>query len=501
MRRLRAEDGISLIPAIAMLVILVLLGGVALTQAVGALRHTTRQYKVKAALQAADAAIDSAMYALNRADLGGALQVDPLNPGNILQQNCVVSTGDVTGDIDLAELPITAPTDSEGRRWCSPTGAPNPGDEDWEYRVSQLARIGTDTCGADQTLSLDRHVVAVGHSGDVTRRVKVRLNAAIALLSGAAVQSGSATTDLTMSDTARVLGAVQSNASITGAATNTIAGNAIPGPGGAVSGPTVVGTTTPACHPFVLPAVDAAEALDDNDNGAWTQGCHAALTGLPTPCTILFSTTGGVIWSGGTRTLEVWGNGRAVLTGDTYALCHLRLRGSGQLVIPNSTPVARIFIDDPAECGGASGAGEIHVDGQARIVNCHLQTQPSSLQLYAVGNAGTATTQTFAGAGLLSGTLTAAVCGLNLALVGVPMTVYAPRSHVQIAGSTAIAGQVAGDSVELAGAAAVEPVNALINLNQLGANPVLPLYRQAEYVECTSRGFDELPEGDPAQGC
>jgi hypothetical protein len=53
----------------------------------------------------------------------------------------------------------------------------------------------------------------------------------------------------------------------------------------------------------------------------------------------------------------------------------------------------------------------------------------------------------------------------------------------------------------MSGAAAVEPVSALINVGRLGANPVVPLYRPTGYVECTGRTFAELPPNDPAQGC
>jgi hypothetical protein len=53
----------------------------------------------------------------------------------------------------------------------------------------------------------------------------------------------------------------------------------------------------------------------------------------------------------------------------------------------------------------------------------------------------------------------------------------------------------------MSGSAAVQPVNALVNLNQLGAQPALPLYQPIDYVECTGKTFDELPPDDPSQGC
>jgi hypothetical protein len=228
---------------------------------------------------------------------------------------------------------------------------------------------------------------------------------------------------------------------------------------------------------------------------------------VPTSCDPpLLPPTGGMQWDPARRTLRLWGNAHLTLTGETYSFCHVRLEGQAVLRVPAAVAVARIFLDDPAHCPGADGAplanaGQIVADGQSRLVNCHPQTQPESLQLYALGSAERPTTQTLATAAPLSSELTGTLCGLALPLTGTPMTLYAPRSRVQLEGSTAISGQVAADTVHLGGAAAVEPVNALINLNALGANPVLPLYQPEQYVECRAVPFEDLPTSEPAQGC
>jgi hypothetical protein len=79
--------------------------------------------------------------------------------------------------------------------------------------------------------------------------------------------------------------------------------------------------------------------------------------------------------------------------------------------------------------------------------------------------------------------------------------VVAPKSSVDIGGSTAISGQVAAQTVHMSGLSSVNPINALANLNRLGSNPVLPLYKATDYVECTGRTFTSLPANDPSQGC
>jgi Tfp pilus assembly protein PilX len=505
--RLAREDGISLAVAVCSLALMLSLSAVGLSEAVSALRHSRHQAAVKRALQAADAAVDAAAFRVARGELVNSINIDPLHPQSVAAQNCVVSVGDTAGNIDLTPLDPATVADPNGRKWCPATTAESADSSStFQYRLSQVLRVGTGACGQGNQLSLDREIVAVGRSGGEVRRVKARMRANLALLSGAAVQAASATQPLTMRDTARVLGNVHANGSITGFATNVIGGNATPGPGGTVSGVTPAGATTAACEPLLLPEVAQGNAPTVNDNAARTDGCVDLVTGLGIACKPLLTTTGGVDYTAATRTLRVWGNGRTVLNGSTYSLCSLRLENSGILVVKSSTPVTRIFLDDPNSCRDGSGnllpnAGQITMDGQSRIVNCHLQTQPESLQLYAVGNKTLPTTQTLQGGSVIGGTVRAALCGAGVPLVGDPMVVYAPKSTIELGGSTAIAGQVMGNVVHMSGAAAVQPVNALVNLNALGSNPVLPLFKPTDYVECTARSFSQLPANDPAQGC
>ena len=514
MRRagLASEAGISIVAAVAALAIMMSLGAVGLREATVALRSADHQRHVKQALQAADAAIEAAVRDLNRADVLGRMDINPQNPQQVAKQMCVASTGTVAGDVDLTELPLTSPTDADGRRWCPEMAAwPVAGSNTASYRVSDLARVGTGTCNGQGSLSLDRMIVAVGRAGNVRRRVFARLRANIALLSGAAVQSVSTTAPLTLAGTSRVSGDAIANHDIRGSGTNVISGNAVPGAGNpphTVTGAVVGGARTAACHRFVLPVVNQGQARTTNDNGTWTWGCVDPLTLLSVSCrpSTLLPPTGGLDWEPATRSLRLWGNARMTLTGATYSLCRLRLEGQSSLVIPPGTPVVRVFLDDPAQCPDTDGSplpggGQMTVDGTSRIVNCHPQTQPESLQLYALGSSARATTQTLAAGAQLTSTLRAALCGQNVPVVGDPMVIYAPRSAVQLAGGTAIAGQVVGNTVTLSDAAAVSPVSSLANIARLGGNPTLPLYRTQDYTECRSRDFAQLPPGAPAQDC
>lgn len=507
---LRSQGGFSIVPAIAMLGLLVMLGGVAVQEAIQALGSTRESELRKRALQTADAAIDSAAYSLSRGDLQGGVNIDPRDPGTVLNQTCLVGTGSV-GGVDLAPLPTGTLPDPSGRRWCPATEPEvTPEGASSRFRVSELVRLGAGDCTGDGLLSLDREIVAVAQAGRSVRRVRARLRAAVTLLSGAAVQADSETAALQMTGAARVLGDVASNFDIVGAPTNVIGGSAIPGPGRTVSGVVPAGSTQHACSKFVLPDVDPGDTATVNHNTAISADCVNPSDIIAVPCKPLLITTGGTHTpaspafpnSGPAKpVLHVWGNGRATLQGSTYSFCSIRLESQAQLMIKPSTPVTRVFLRAPADCAGVPNAGQLRVDGTARIINCHAGNRPETLQLYAIGHRSTPTTQTISGAGLLLSTALTTACGADLGLVGWPMVVYAPHSRVELGGSTTLAGQVAADTILMSGAAAVQPVNALVNLNRFGGRPVLPLYKPVEYVECTGRTFAELPPEDPAQGC
>lgn len=499
---LASERGSAVVISIIVLALTFAVAALAVQQSISAQEHTRRDEHVKRAQAAADAGIDAAIFQLDKADLGGALQIDPLNPQDVATQTCISRVDAGAAGFDLVDLPA-------GASWC-PAVSEDLGASSYEYRISRLSRVGSGSCGGGATLSLDREIVSAGTSDGVTRRVRARLQAPVSLFSGAAVQSASSDTPMTMSGTASVLGNVHANHDIAGTGgAPTIAGNATPGPDHTVSGIVPALSDNPACQRFSLPLVSQGDAPTINDNegtptgAGWTAGCVDHLTGLvPVPCDPpLLPATGGVDWDAAKRDLRIWGNAKLTLDGRTYSFCKLRIEGQGILVVPAGATPTRIFLDAPGSCAGVTDAGQVTIDGLGRITNCHQQTEPASLQLYALGSGSSTTTQTLAGGAPLAADLTATLCGANLPLVGVPMTVYAPRSLVSLGGSTALAGQVAADVVRMSGAAAVHPVDALANLNAFGSKPILPLYRPKEYVECTARRFSELPADAPDQGC
>ncbi|MEA2127106.1 MAG: hypothetical protein QOI80_3888 [Solirubrobacteraceae bacterium] len=503
--RLAGEEGIALTVAICSLAMMITLGGIALNQAVASLRQSEHNTDMKRALQAADAAVDAAAFAVSRASIGDTVDIDPQHPESVLSQNCVVTVNSVGGvDIDYLPLDPLATPDAGGNKWCPESSrAQLSGGATYSFRISQLLRLGDGACGTSSLVDLDRYVVGVGRSGGVVRRVRAHLRAAISLFSGAAVQSASTTAPLTMSGLAKILGSAQSNASITGSGTNVIVGKATVGSSGTVTGVIPSGGSGTGCQNFVIPDVDQGDVRTVNDNASIVESCADTLTLLTLPCKPpLLPKTGSAVYDPATRTLTVTGNGVGTLTGQNYSFCSIVVKGNGVLKVPATASRVRIFLDDPANCSGVPGAGTISVIESGRIVNCHLQTSPESLQVYAVGNSGLPTIQTFAAAGLLTSPLRSTLCGGSLAAVlGEPMTIIAPHSEVDLAGTTAISGQVAADQVKMSGSSSVNPINALVNLSRLGAAGILPLYKATDYIECTGLDFGDLPATSPGQGC
>jgi type II secretory pathway pseudopilin PulG len=505
------EDGVAAVVSLGVLAVMMILGAVAVFQAIAALDTSNRDRRIKTAGQAAEAAIDAAIFALGRIDLQGTIDIDPLNPTQMPLPTCInVDPNALTDDFEAVDLPAGTLPSLDGRRYCPVVTEEAEGGATWSYTASEAARVSSGTCGEERVLTLDRTIVATGELNGVLRRVKVTLRAPVTFLSGAAVQSGSSTSPMTINGTSRVLGDVHSNHGIqTSSGTPLISGNATPGYGQSTSGfpLTVTGSRDAACERFVLPPVAPGDSRTDNDNALLAaqdsaDQCLDALLGMTTVSCVkpLVGRTGDISYNAGDRTLTLTGNAKAVLTGDTYNLCSVTLTGQSTLVVPNSSPVTRLFIDDPTACSGVTGAGTITVDGTSRIVNCHLSTDPASFQLYAIGDDSTPTTQTLAGGGSLAATALGTVCGLALPAAGTPMVLYAPRSTLALRGATAISGQVVADLVWMNDSAAVQPVSSAINLGALGAGPLLPVYTPDEYVECTPMRLDAVA-GNPTQGC
>src|SRR6185312_6786361 len=94
-------------------------------------------------------------------------------------------------------------------------------------------------------------------------------------------------------------------------------------------------------------------------------------------------------------------------------------------------PPLKIFIDSPENCGGGAGMGSVVFRNGGEIAN--LNTDPTTLQLYAVG----------------SNTLPSSISYENNFGTAVNVLIYAPKSTVTFSNHTSIVGAVAAKQVQM----------------------------------------------------
>ncbi len=181
MRRLSSEDGFVLPAVISILGLVLLLTGVIVTRSLHSVDRSNRDRDWTRALQAAEAGADVAQWRLNKT-LGASGRAGLLGTGaELLEQaarNCIVVT---LREEDGREVLSTAPGGGGG--WCpnvegefvdGSVGADGTGEPaGYSYRVQLDVDVGTDSP------LMARDIISWGVSGDVRRRVKVELDAAL----------------------------------------------------------------------------------------------------------------------------------------------------------------------------------------------------------------------------------------------------------------------------------------------------------------------------------
>jgi hypothetical protein len=414
------------------------LAAVAGTATLTAVGQSGRDKNAKRAVAAVDAGMDTAIYRLNK-----------LNPSALL---CVVM-----GATGLTIEPVQ----QDG--WCR-AQTENLGDgASYSYRISAALTITLNGQGL-----LQRKLVVTGTANGVSRRAMATLNS----LTGVSVFSDYAVTsltDLVLPGSTSIVGDAGTNGDMSLQASSLLCGNALVGPGKSFS------TTSPAqqcpgfihttaSQPLTLNPVDQGNAATVNDNGR---------IGAQDPFVLSFLSS----WSPSTRVLKLKNSSILTLTGNTYSFCYLEIANLSQLIVaarlPTQAPL-RIYLDSPENCPGVPNAGTMKLLDQGTLTN--LNTSSKTLQILAVGSAQTPTSIEFLN---------------NVSLVN--GVVYAPRSTVGLHNSTAIVGAVAAKTVTFDNSAKVtwDPT-ADITLDNL-----LPLFKRASWVECTSRQIGS----DPSSGC
>ena len=315
---------------------------------------------------------------------------------------------------------------------------------------------------------LQRKVVVTGTANGVSRRALATVNS----LSGVSVFSGNAVTsltDLTLPNSASIVGNAATNGNMTIDASGLLCGDALVGPGKTFTTSSPLQQCPGFTHsnmssPLILNPVDQGDAATVNDNGR---------IGAQDPFVLPFLST----WNPSTRVLKLQNSSILTLSGNTYSFCHLEISNLAQLVIaprlPTDEPL-RIYIDSPENCPGVANAGKMKLTQQATLLN--LNASSKTLQIFALGSTQTATSIDFFN---------------NVSLVN--GMVYAPRSTLDLRNSTSIIGAVAAQTVSFSNSAKVtwDPTA------DLSLDNLLPLFKRGSWVECTSK----QPGSTPDSGC
>ncbi len=453
----RGEQGIALTVAIMSLALMIMLGSVALKQAVAALGHTNQETNIKRALQAADAAIDDATYAVARADIGNTLDVDILDPTSLLSQNCIVSTGTVAG-IDLSLLDPLTPKDPSGQRLV-------PGDDgadDVRRRHLQLPDIAARPRRRRQLRRQRRaqprprrrrrrplrrrHPAGQGAPQRLPRGALGRRRPGLRDrdLAGGAHHVGhrdrsSATPSPTAPSPARGLNAISGNA--TPGQNGTVSGvdpgrqllqgvRALHHPrgrrGGRVRGREPVHRQDVRKHPLHHPAAvpgpaDLRRGHPDADRRRHRPGDAAG--------------------RGDLHVLLHRGEGQRGAAGPTRGAT----RGSSSTTPPTAATATARSIREPGPSASPRARASSTATCRPSPSRCRSTRSAARRSRRRRPSPASALSTT----GLLN------VCGTAATLTGVPMTIIAPHSTIALGSSTAIAGQVAGEVVNMTGASKV----------------------------------------------
>ena len=416
-RRLRGEEGFTMIIAITILFIGMLLTGAAVmaaTQTSGSAQNDTNR---KNALEAAEAGLNAALYRLNE-----------LNPAN---SSCTTDASSTTV------------TDSGGQLWCQSNSYSLGNGSSYQYWVTPVLSSGTCvglSISNSSTTVNQRCITSVGTSNGITERSQVR-TAAFNTASSPYTSAVVGYNGITLSGSAMINGVGSTNKTLTasGGAHVTTCDD---GPA-ATYNPTnasFCGTKKTETTAFTPTTVSAGTS-----NNMTSGACPSRYSASSNPSSYcnddfrivnaLAHTTpadtasGNVSFTSSTRTLNLSGGASLTLNGSLYNFCSLVLSGGSTLAVSQTQQVT-VIIDSTADGCPSGGNNASHVDFSGGSVS-NPKADPAFFQLEVVG----------------TGTVTLSGSSASYGLV------QAPQSAINFSGSAAWLGSVIGDTVTMSGGA------------------------------------------------
>jgi hypothetical protein len=430
-RRFRAlatsEAGMALPTALFAMIAGLALATAAIISSVDVQQGTARDHDSKEAIAAADAGASVALLRLNRFQ-------DALSPTN----RCVGPAGE-----SLAES-------TEFPGWCPTTAVESVGGGTYSYRVSAYSVSGA------------MSVVSVGTSGTVSRRVQVGLISE----SGKKVFADEKVIgqdNIVVNGNPKINSDIGTNGSIEGKGHYTICGNDRHGIGKEAPNPSC-GKTKSEGEKSLPPVSAPTDIATSNWNCRLAANCanksevdtYAKLVGNK----VQDKRTSTEPWEASPKTINVKGEAALTIGGRDYLVCQINLQ-SGEMIMPAGAHV-RIFVDTPENCGLESGATQLEMGGNSKIVSTGYNPEQGTydvIEIYMLGN----------GAVKLDGSTKSEV------------VLYAPESDVSIAGNATWIGMIAGKTLNIPGNPTIES-NPNITLPDYSFASLL---RRTRYVECT----------------
>jgi hypothetical protein len=441
-RLIRSESGIAVPMVLLMVISGLALAGAAIVASIYTQRGSVRDQDSKAALAAADAGEQLALYRQNKVLTTQTLPC------------LIVSAGSLVPGL------------AGGDGWCpAVTGTVN--GATYTYRVKPPTLVG-----ALQN-RMQTKIVSTGTKDGVSRRVATTASTATgtSIFGGAAV---SGIDQMVVQNNSQVIGNVGSNSNVDLQNHATLCGDASYGIGQTLNRD----NNSTQCAGFTnyeqflsLPPPDQGtvppSAGGVNDNGRFFS------LDRRTP-----SSGNSVTWNATTRVLQMHGNSTLTLGGAKYSFCRLVMDGSSSLIAARGAVIS-IYFDSPENCtspnGDYSGTGaynQISIGGSARIIT--TSQSPSALAFYMVGSDAVQTTATLGGN----------------ANVQNELMLYGPRSDITVSGTSSYVGAIAGRTTNINGGALI---TADPSLNAFNAD-VLLLYRRERFVECTGGTMPSPPD-------
>jgi Tfp pilus assembly protein PilX len=364
MSRLRREEGMATVVALASLVIVSLLIASVLTNSLSLNNSSERDRSSTRALAAAEAGLQQATFRINR-----------LAPTNGLCVTDIISSPLTTGF-----CPVVTEDLADGAQFT--------------YRTTPILNL-TDTCAGlpvqttagGQVTIVQRCVTATGTVQGNTRRVQARVaafqgNPVFPLPGIIGLES------VTVKNNADVAGWMGSNGLISVKNNNGVSGGLELGPGApdpSLGGSPISPITrrTPTQGGWVLAPVDIGNSATVNDNVRISNA-------LANPKITPYDSANGVAYNATTRVLSLGNNSSITLGGGTYNFCSISMGNNSSILIAPRTagqPQAiRLFVDSPYRQGsGCPAGGGTLTMGQGASFGSPPGGDPRNLQLYVYG--------------------------------------------------------------------------------------------------------------------